>query len=617
MEHPCIVCQKNVRPRQQALLCDGCSRWQHRVCNTGITQDDYREAVRNDGTINWRCQECSHQLAFDLPLAESSRTSEAMNNWADDWQSEAIFPTESEFQKPDDDWVVENQEVENMDTSMAIDFEVPSTLEESSLVDDTPVSYESENLNETRYNVISAGSQKNKMQLADSNGYTYVVKTTRKNGNVMWRCSLRNRNVWCKATVAQKGVNFTRGCQPHIHPGKVGASKSSEVRKVVKESAANEIFTSASEIVNRVMLNEIEMSSEPIEALQKPVNLARAANRYRQKMRPAEPRDLDFELEESHIPDDFFRKDLRVDGQRHLLFATEKMLNLLSTAKTWYMDGTFKIVKEPFTQLFSVHSFIRSGDDTKQIPLLFVLMSGRRKRDYKKLLEAIKGLSPNNNVRKIVIDFERAVWKAIPLVFQGVAVQGCSFHWAQCIWRKIQELGLATAYRNDEDTHKLCRQFLALPYLPHEHIEPMFERLAKRATTSLLTTLVEYIRINWIKTSLWNPETWSIFKQPIRTNNDVEGWHGALNRHARRGNLTFYLLVKLLHEQSKLIGIQIRLVSDNKLQRRQRKEYRLMHGQINQVWDSYIAGDKSARQVLRKCSHLVAPNIDGKFEHGL
>ena len=70
-------------------------------------------------------------------------------------------------------------------------------------------------------------------------------------------------------------------------------------------------------------------------------------------------------------------------------------------------------------------------------------------------------------------------------------------------------------------------------------------------------------------------------------------------------------------EQSKLIGIQIRLVSDNKLQRRQRKEYRLMHGQINQVWDSYIAGDKSARQVLRKCSHLVAPNIDGKFEHGL
>ena len=48
MKHPWLFCHKHVRPRQQALLCDGCSRWQNRVCNTGITQDEYREAVRND-----------------------------------------------------------------------------------------------------------------------------------------------------------------------------------------------------------------------------------------------------------------------------------------------------------------------------------------------------------------------------------------------------------------------------------------------------------------------------------------------------------------------------------------------------------------------------------------
>ncbi|XP_076059340.1 uncharacterized protein LOC143035960 [Oratosquilla oratoria] len=431
----------------------------------------------------------------------------------------------------------------------------------------------------------------------------------------MWRCSLRNKNVWCKATVSQKGVDFTRGCQPHIHPGKVGAAKASEVRKVVKESAANEIFMSATDIVNWVMLNEIQMSREPIEALQKPVNLARAANRCRQKMQPAEPQDLDFEIDEGHIPEDFLRKDLHVYGKRHLLFATEKMLNLLSLSKTWYMDRTFKVVKEPFKQLFSVHSFIQSGNDTKQVPLLFVLMSGEQKKDYKKVLKAIKCLTPNNNVRKFVIDFERAVWKAILSVFQGVTIRGCSFHWTQCIWWKIQEIGLAPACRNDEDTHKLCHQFLALPYLPQEHIRPMFERLATHASTSLLTPLVDYIRINWIENSLWNPETWSIFKQPIRTNNDVEGWHGVLNHHARCGKLCFYRLVKLLHEQSQLINIQIRLVSDNKLQHRQRKEYRLVQGQVNQVWDSYIAGDKSARQVLHKCSHLVAPNIDAMNNH--
>lgn len=43
--------------------------------------------------------------------------------------------------------------------------------------------------------------------------------------------------------------------------------------------------------------------------------------------------------------------------------------------------------------------------------------------------------------------------------------------WGQCIWRKIQDpdIGLATAYKRDSGTHKLCRKIMALPYLPHEH----------------------------------------------------------------------------------------------------------------------------------------------------
>ena len=31
----CIVCNEPVRPRQQGVQCDGCFRWNHRVCNTG------------------------------------------------------------------------------------------------------------------------------------------------------------------------------------------------------------------------------------------------------------------------------------------------------------------------------------------------------------------------------------------------------------------------------------------------------------------------------------------------------------------------------------------------------------------------------------------------------
>ena len=43
------------------------------------------------------------------------------------------------------------------------------------------------------------------------------------------------------------------------------------------------------------------------------------------------------------IPEGFFKKDILVGDQRHLLFATDYQLQLLSDMQTWYIDGTFKV----------------------------------------------------------------------------------------------------------------------------------------------------------------------------------------------------------------------------------------------------------------------------------
>ena len=40
-----------------------------------------------------------------------------------------------------------------------------------------------------------------------------------------------------------------------------------------------------------------------------------------------------------------------------------------------------------------------------------------------------------------------------------------------------------------------------------------------------LSLLADYFEENWLKNTLWEPKCWSVFNQPIRTNNDVEGWH--------------------------------------------------------------------------------------------
>ena len=111
------------------------------------------------------------------------------------------------------------------------------------------------------------------------------------------------------------------------------------------------------------------------------------------------------------------------------------------------------------------------------------------------------------------------------------------------------------------------------------------------------------------KGALWKPEAWSVFGQVVRTNNDVEGWHGMLNRHAKCGCLSFYLMVRLLYEQTQMVDMQVRLISEEKLKRRQRKQYRQVQGKLLASWAEYIAGKLSAKRLLARCAHLVCPSI--------
>ena len=68
----CLFCAEEVTSRQEALLFDGCDRWQHRRCQTGITREQYREAVRSGLEVIWQCLYCS---ASSTPIAESTRLS--------------------------------------------------------------------------------------------------------------------------------------------------------------------------------------------------------------------------------------------------------------------------------------------------------------------------------------------------------------------------------------------------------------------------------------------------------------------------------------------------------------------------------------------------------------
>ena len=109
----------------------------------------------------------------------------------------------------------------------------------------------------------------------------------------------------------------------------------------------------------------------------------------------------------SHTIDDFLVKDVSLDTPRQLLFGTSQELDVLSRARQWYVDGIFKVVGQPFYQLFSVHAFIRSSRWAKKVPLAFALMSRRTTSGYIEMFNAIKSaLVAEPAVECITTDFK-------------------------------------------------------------------------------------------------------------------------------------------------------------------------------------------------------------------
>ncbi|KAL8562052.1 hypothetical protein ACOMHN_031823 [Nucella lapillus] len=551
---PCLACNRIVGNNHEALQCDGCAR-------CGCAPQFLNLSVPTDTEMDLDVAPASPQPSdteMDVDIASASP------------QPSTPPPSPAAAQESS--------------------FVVPVEEEEPSLLDE-PVQAVAMVPAELTFEVIPRATARGRPLLVDSDGYALRDSSRKTRSDAL--------------EMHAEGDVFSHGIHEHAHASDTGTATKAKLVRDVKEEALVNPFQSAYTIAE-CLVTQVDRAPN-----QRPVDyLGRIGNRRCQQGRPKHPTEPEFDLAMDHVPAEFEMADITVGTRRHLLFFTQHQLDLLKTARRWFVDATFKVVKAPFTQLWSVHTFARVDNKTTQLPLAFALMSGKRRRDYQAVLRALKGELRRLNgedaffsLEAALADFEAAVWQAFRQEFPGVELHGCSFHWGQTVFHK--ELGMQQGFNTDPALHHYCKQLLALPYLPWEKVDPTPQELEAEATIEPQRHLCAYVCHTWLDNTLWHPSSWSAFYRFVRTNNDVEGWHRRLNSKAARGQLNLYLLLQLLSGEAALVSVNLTLLRESAIIRRQRKAAKNATGRLFKLLDQLIAREKTARQTLRAASKLL------------
>lgn len=397
-----------------------------------------------------------------------------------------------------------------------------------------------------------------------------------------------------------------------------------EVRKrmnLLRASALQNVSASNSTIIANTVG---EIDSEAVKGKMPSVNLLRQRIAYARKaagpslpVNPTRREHLEIpdSLKKTVRDEPFVYYDSGVgDADRIIVFATAANIELLKECPEWFVDGTFKVCPLIFYQMYTFHVRLPDG---KTVPVVYSLLPAKNAQTYRRLLqiiiEAIDGFHP----QAIHIDFELAMIKELEIAFPAAGILGCSFHFCQCIWRRVQgDSELRNHYLRDPDFALHLRMFAALSYAPTDQVTGLFGTLLEsefvRRNETLLTDFINYFETTWVGRER-NPPTmkvewWNVYSLVLdcvgRTNNQVEGWHSAFAGRIGSSHPTvFKLLEHMKVEQGKVEF----LVSNSLAQgvgNQSKKKYRDRQARLYALVSTY--GARDSLQFLRAVAHNIA-----------
>lgn len=398
-------------------------------------------------------------------------------------------------------------------------------------------------------------SQKHKDHLLHD-GYRLRRDRVMADGGTSWRCSRKD----CSGRVKVSQHDIVVVVSEHNHaPG----PDRNEAHKVVVEIRRRAVTT----VEKPRQIIQQTTAAVPLEvASHLPEYTASQRMIQRQRKRHAVPYGPVNSLADIVIPDslkqttrneDFLLWDSGDDDEKRILmFGTLANLELLQQHHHWFIDGTFKVAPTIYYQVFTIHALI----DASATPLIYVLLPDKSEDDYVRVLRKLEELKPTLNPASIMSDFEKASQNACSSVFPGAQLVGCLFHLGQNLWRKIQQLNLTTAYRDDEHLRMHVKMMLALSFVPVADVPAAFDVLVDDCPP-LMMPLTEYWEDTYIGRQrrgrranprfallLWNMRDRVIDNLP-RTNNSVEAWHRSFQQTVDCHHPSVYKLIEHFRQE--------------------------------------------------------------------
>nr|XP_045609244.1 uncharacterized protein LOC123764981 [Procambarus clarkii] len=253
MSCPCSGCGEEVEEQQEALSCDVCKTWRHRVCGSGMSRPIYRSIAvffKTGGKFQWVCPCCADPA---MSSQEGNKRSgllvaggqpsnvqqmESVKNSSSTTTFSAVQPINPNNKKSsksstsEEPIIIKYPQEQSIKQNIVSDYSTPKELPmdstckqpinhagiviESSLSEEcTPSRLPHKQT--VRWAVVANGTKQGKPKLYNSQGYTYTVRRT-KDSVTYWWCSSRQSSSKCPSIVTQRGTVFRLGSLSHNHP---------------------------------------------------------------------------------------------------------------------------------------------------------------------------------------------------------------------------------------------------------------------------------------------------------------------------------------------------------------------------------------------------------------